>query len=108
MDMSRRRSRKGRKGVYSVDVQKYSIYPRIPKPDEYKPSGSELKPGDTLVVDIVDVDDKGRGIADYRGYRILVLGQATVGDRVKVKIERIIRDTAIASILSMDKSRIGY
>jgi len=108
MSMSRRKNRKSRKEVYSVDVQKYSIYPRIPKPDEYKPNGSELRPGSTLVVDIVDVDDKDRGIASYKGYRILVLGQATVGDRVKVRIERIIGNTVIASILSMGKSRIEY
>lgn len=108
MNMSRRKNRKDKKGVYNIDIQKYSIYPRIPKPDEYKPSGSELRPGGTLIVDIMDVDDKGRGIANYKGYRILVLGQATVGDRVKVRIERITGNTIIASILSMDKSRVEY
>jgi len=106
--MSRRKGRKNKKGVYSVDVQKYSIYPRIPKPEEYKPSGSELKPGDIITVDVTDIDNKGRGIANYRGYRVLVLGQATVGDRVKVKIEKVMDNTVIASILSMGKSEVEY
>lgn len=106
--MSRRKGRKNKKGVYSVDVQKYSIYPRIPKPEEYKPSGGELKPGDIITVDVTDIDNKGRGIANYRGYRILVLGQATVGDRVKVKIEKVMDNIVIASILSMGKSEVEY
>ena len=108
MVMSRRRGKKSKKGVYSVDVQKYSIYPRTPKPEEYKPMGSDVKPGYTLTVDIVDVDDKGRGIASYRGYKVVVLGQATVGDRVKVRVEKVQDTTIIASIISIDKSRIEY
>ncbi len=106
--MSRRRGKKNKKGVYSIDVQKYSIYPRTPKPEEYKPSGSEVKPGYTLTVDIADVDDKGRGIASYKGYKVIVLGQATVGDRVKVRVEKIQGSTIIASIISLGKSRIEY
>lgn len=106
--MSRRRGRKNKRGVYSVDVQKYSIYPRIPKPEEYKPSGSELKPGSIIVVDVGDVDSRGRGIASYRNYRVLVLGQATVGDRVKVRVEKVVGNTVIASILSMGKSEVEY
>ncbi len=102
------RKRKERRGVYSVDVQKYSIYPRIQKPTEYTTPAQQLRPGKTIEVDIIDVDEKNRGIAKYGNYQVLVLGQATVGDRVKVKIEQIRGNTIIASILSMKKSDIEY
>ncbi len=70
--------------VYTRDFSRWSVYPKTPRPEEYK--RDSVKPGTILTVEIVDVDEKGRGVAYHNNRRIKINGGATVGDKVKVKI----------------------
>jgi len=86
---------RNRKDPYNIDVYRYSIYPKIRYED-----GNEIKVGHQLVLDIYDVDEKGRGVASYKGKKIIV-PNAMLGSKVCVRIVKIERDYAIAHIISI-------
>ena len=90
--MSRDRNRKD---PYNIDVYRYSIYPKIRYED-----GNEIKVGHQLVLDIYDVDEKGRGVASYKGKKIIV-PNAMLGSKVCVRIVKVEKDYAIAHIVSI-------
>ncbi|BCU68296.1 hypothetical protein HS7_17330 [Sulfolobales archaeon HS-7] len=50
-----------------------------------------LKLGDVIETEIIDIDDKGRGIGKYKDFKVIVNG-GTVGDIVKLKVMKI-KDT---------------
>jgi predicted RNA-binding protein with TRAM domain len=87
---------KRREEPYISDVYKYSIYPRV----NYKNSDEEIKVGQQLIVDIYDVDNKGCGIVFYKGRKIII-PNAMLGAKVKIKIVRIEKDFAVASVLDV-------
>lgn len=80
----RRRGSRREDPVYKRDIYSYSIYPKVSVDREE----NHVKLGRVYKVRIIDVDDKGRGIAIVGDVRIIV-PQATVGDLVKVKISRV-------------------
>ncbi len=90
--MARHKARKHRWNPYTSEVQRFSVYPRIQVPRE-----EQLKPGDEITVSIRDVDEKGRGIASYRGKTVIVYN-ASLGSRVKARIVKIAGDTVYAEI----------
>ncbi len=89
------------KDVYRRDMNRYSVYPRIPRPTEY--GSKKLHKGQTLTLEISDVDGDGRGIAHYAGMRIRINGGGTVGDRVKVRIVQVRGEEALAEIVGFEK-----
>jgi predicted RNA-binding protein with TRAM domain len=80
---------------YSSDIRRLSIYPSIRGYDEKR-----LEVGDVVVVNIYDIDDKGNGVVNYRGFRI-VIPNATSGSRVKVKIVKVQGDVLIGHIVEV-------
>ncbi len=88
---------KTRGELYTSDIYRYSIYPRV-KYDN-NPS-SDISVGQQIVVDIYDIDDKGRGVVMYKGKKIIV-PNATLGSRVRVKVVRVEKDIAVANIISV-------
>lgn len=89
------------KEVYRRDLNRYSVYPRIPRPTEY--GASRLTRGQVITVEIRDLDSDGRGIANYAGKTIKVNGGGTVGDRVKVRIIQVRGDEALGEIVGFEK-----
>lgn len=85
-----------RKNAYSVDVYRYSIYPKI----KYESHDDDIRIGQQLVLDIYDIDDKGRGVVVYKGKKVII-PNAMLGSRVRVKIVRIERDYAVAHIVNV-------
>lgn len=83
--------------VYTRDFSKYSIYPTIKKPEEYQ--SKKLHVGQTLIVDVIDVDETGRGIATFTNYTIRINGGGTVGDKVKIKITSVKENEAMAEVV---------
>lgn len=57
-----------------------------------------LKTGDTLTIYVDNIDDQGRGTANYRGYRIIVYN-ATVGSKVTVRVKEVRGREAYCEIL---------
>lgn len=78
---------------YTSDLRRLSIYPQINTQEE-----RPLREGDSLVVNIYDIDDQGRGVVDYKGIKILV-PNAMSGSKVKVKIVRVHGDVAVGQIV---------
>jgi predicted RNA-binding protein with TRAM domain len=85
------------KEVYTRDFSRWSVYPKTPKPEEY--SVNNVKPGAVFTVEIRDIDEKGRGVAFIRNYKVRINGGGTVGDKVKIRILRAGRDDALAEII---------
>ncbi len=90
--MTKYRNRKG--GVYRSDIYSYSIYPRINK----NFSNTPINRGEVYTVSIIDVNEKGQGVAKVRGFPVYVF-DATVGDKVKVKITKVYRNFALAEVI---------
>ena len=96
-----------RKDPYTRDIYRYSIYPRTPRPQENIPNA--IARNEEAVVEIRDVDEKGRGISRYKGKTLYVYGGATVGDRVKVRIEKVYGEHAIARVVEwMNEGEVEY
>lgn len=76
------------KEPYSRDPSRWSVYPKIPKPKEFKPNSS-LSKGDVVEVEITGVDEEGCGVARYGRYKVKVCEHLAVGDRVRVKITSV-------------------
>lgn len=90
--MARHKARKHRWNPYTSEVQRFSVYPRIQVPRE-----EGVKPGDVITVSIRDVDERGRGIASYRGKTVIVYN-ASLGSRVKARVVKITGNTIYAEI----------
>lgn len=78
---------------YTSDVQRFSVYPRIQVPQE-----DSVKPGKIMTVEIGDVDKRGNGIVNYKGVKIIVFN-ASLGSKVKIRITRVNNDVAYGEIL---------
>ena len=89
--MTRYRNR--RSGVYRSDIYSYSIYPRM---RNYH--NTPINVGEVYTVKIVDINDKGQGVTRIRGFPVHVF-DATVGDKVKVRIVKVCRDHALAEVI---------
>lgn len=102
--MARHRRRKHSWNPYTSEVQRLSIYPRVQVPkDDDKP-----KVGDVIEVTVSDMDNRGRGIANYKGYKIIVY-DAGVGSRVKARITKVAGDSIYAEVVdTITESSIEY
>ncbi|MEM0198741.1 MAG: deoxyribonuclease [Desulfurococcaceae archaeon] len=87
-----RSTRKQHWNPYTSDIRRLSIYPQINTRET--PS---LRVGEEITVNIYDIDDKGRGLVNYKGVKIII-PNATSGSRVRVKIVKIMEDTAIGYV----------
>lgn len=77
-----RRRRVGRE-PYSLDVKRYSVYPtRSSRGDEKRAPPS---PGERVTLRITALDEHGRGVGVYRGFKIVV-EDAVPGSRVEALI----------------------
>lgn len=102
--MARHRKRKHSWNPYTSEIQRLSIYPKIQVPEDT----NKPKVGDVVEVVISDMDGKGRGIADYRGYKVLVYN-ASIGSRVKARIIKVAGDNIYAKVLeTLDESTVEY
>ena len=96
-----------RRDPYTRDIYRYSIYPRTPRPRENMPNN--ISRDEEAVVEIRDLDDKGRGVSVYKGRTIYVYGGATVGDKVKIRIEKVYGDHAVARVVEwLSGGRVEY
>ncbi|MCE4617121.1 MAG: hypothetical protein F7C32_00850 [Desulfurococcales archaeon] len=102
--MVKDRYKKG-SNIYSRDIRKFSIYPKMPKP---KDSETRKRPrvGQKIKVVIDDVDEKERGVGKYKGYTVLVLGNPTVGETIYAKIVSVRGDTILAEPISYEDREI--
>ena len=87
--------------VYKRDINRYSVYPKIPRPNEYGKRG--LSRGQVITVEIRDIDSSGRGVAEHGGVTIKINGGGTVGDRVRVRIVQVRGEEALAEIVGFEK-----
>lgn len=101
--VARHRARKHRWNPYTSEVQRFSVYPRIQVPREER-----IGIGEEITVTIRDVDEKGRGIASYRGKTVIVYN-ASLGSKVKAKIVKETGDTLYAEIVkTLTDSDVEY
>jgi len=87
---------------YTSEIQRYSIYP------QYNTDSFDLKTGDVITVSINEVDEKGRGLVNYRGRKVIVYN-ASLGSTVKARVVKITQDTVYAEIIeTLSESNVDY
>jgi|Deesub1362A_J573_1020465.scaffolds.fasta_scaffold77575_1 predicted RNA-binding protein with TRAM domain len=79
---------------YSIDIKKYSIYSQGKKKMQ---DGVEV--GDEFTVIIKDMDNSGRGIAFYRGFKVIA-SKAVTGEKVRVRVLRIDNDVLHVTVIN--------
>jgi len=102
--LARHRKRKHSWNPYTSEIRRLSIYPHIQTPRDE----NRLRRGMEIEVYINNIDERGNGIANYRGHRIIVYN-ASVGSKVKARIIKISGDTAYAEIIrTISESSVEY
>ncbi|OYT50673.1 MAG: deoxyribonuclease [Desulfurococcales archaeon ex4484_204] len=79
---------------YSVDVTKFSIYPR----SKVGKGLGKVDVGDEFNITVRDMDSYGRGVGSYRNYEVVVL-KAVPGERVRVRVLKVRGNTIQASVV---------
>ena len=92
--VARHRKRKHSWNPYTSEVQRFSIYPRV----QTDTGENVVKTGEILTLSIKEVDEKGRGIASYRGKKVVVYN-ASLGSTVKARVVKVVGDTVYAEIM---------
>jgi len=96
--MVKDRYKKG-SNISSRDIRRLSIYPNMPRPKD-NITKNRPRSGQTIKIEIMNVDKKERGIGKYRGYNVIILGNATVGEIIEARIKSVKGDTIIAEAIS--------
>jgi predicted RNA-binding protein with TRAM domain len=94
------RNRKKRSSeVYRTDLNRLSVYPQYKKP-ESRGKAPIIKEGDVITLRITGLDDDGRPTGIAKGYTIVIVdGEVTPGEKVKVVVERVLGKTARARLI---------
>jgi predicted RNA-binding protein with TRAM domain len=61
-------------------------------------SEAPVEPGEEYVVDVEDIGEEGDGVAHVNDFVVLV-PDADMGDRVRVRVDRVEPDYAMADVL---------
>lgn len=73
------------KNVYDVNVKRFSIY------NNTVISKEEVNIGDEIDVLVREIDESGRGVGFYKGYKVLI-PKGFMNERVRVKIVKIVSE----------------
>ena len=95
--LAKRGYKSRRKDIYRSNFSRISVYPSF---KEYlnKEERKGVKEGDVVKVKIVGLDESGKGIAYYKGTKVLV-EDVTPGTEVLCKIVRVVDGKAFAKAL---------
>jgi len=100
--VKQQRRRKHSWNPYTSEVQRFSIYPQIVTSEDL------VKEGDIITLSIREVDEKGRGIANYKGKTVIVYN-ASLGSTVKARVSKILGDVIYAEIVeTLKESDVEY
>ncbi|MEM4675538.1 MAG: TRAM domain-containing protein, partial [Nitrososphaerota archaeon] len=98
-----RYNKKNKWNPYTSNIQRFSIYPPIKTQER-----PIIKVGDTLTVEVYDINEKGQGVVYYKDKKIII-PNATSGSRVKVKVFKVQEDVVIAHVVDVvSESNTGY
>lgn len=73
------------KNVYDVNVKRFSIY------NNTSISKEEVNIGDEIDVLVREIDESGRGVGFYKGYKVLI-PKGFMNERVRVRIVKIVNE----------------
>lgn len=77
--------RKKRANIYNTDYNRISVYPSYKRPE----AREKVEIGSVIEVRVSKTDENGDPLGQYRGYTVVILGDAMPGDVVRVKVERV-------------------
>ncbi|NLV12759.1 TRAM domain-containing protein [Haloarcula argentinensis] len=66
---------------------------------EFGPSSPPVAEGETRVVEIENIGDKGDGVARIDGGYVVIVSDADVGERLRVEIDQVRENVAFAEIV---------
>ncbi|MCE4601832.1 MAG: TRAM domain-containing protein [Desulfurococcales archaeon] len=77
--------RKRRHNIYNTDYNRISVYPSYKKPQQRE----HIEIGNVIEVRVSKTDENGDPLGSYKGYTVVILGDAMPGDVVKIRVERV-------------------
>jgi len=80
------------KDPYKIDFNRLSIYGNLRGRDKGR---KELEVGSEFTVKVTDMDMEGRGVADLRGFTV-VIPRAVPGEKVTIRVTKVVRSKKIA------------
>ncbi|GCF15515.1 deoxyribonuclease [Haloarcula mannanilytica] len=66
---------------------------------EFAPTGPPVAEGETRVVEIDNIGDKGDGVARIDGGYVVIVSDAEVGERLRVEMEQVRENVAFAEVV---------
>ncbi len=66
---------------------------------EFAPSSPPVAEGETRVVEIENIGDKGDGVARIDGGYVVIVSDADVGERLRVEMEQVRENVAFAEVV---------
>ncbi|MEF8829173.1 MAG: TRAM domain-containing protein [Haloarcula sp.] len=66
---------------------------------EFEPSGPPVAEGETRVVEIDNIGDKGDGVARIDGGYVVIVADADVGERLRVEMDQVRENVAFAEVV---------
>ena len=66
---------------------------------EFEPSGPPVAEGETRVVEIDNIGDKGDGVARIDGGYVVIVADAEVGERLRVEMDQVRENVAFAEVV---------
>lgn len=66
---------------------------------EYAPSSPPVAEGETRVVEIDNIGDKGDGVARIDGGYVVIVSDADVGERLRVRMDQVRENVAFAEVV---------
>jgi predicted RNA-binding protein with TRAM domain len=95
-NLRRRRSASKREDLYFSNVLRKSVYPLFNS--ETPSKGECLSEGSIINVRVTGLDEMGRGVAYYKGYKILI-DDVLPGSEVVCKVLKVVNNVAYAKAL---------
>ncbi len=102
--MVKDRYKKG-SNISSRDIRKFSTYPSMPRPRD-KDYSHRPRRGQIIRIEVTDVDEKERGLGKYRGFNVVILGNATVGEVIEARIKEVRGNTILAEAVNYSDSNL--
>ncbi len=85
-----------KRNLYNTDYNRISIYPSYRRPEQRE----KVEVGSVIEVRVSKTDENGDPLGSFKGYTVVILGDAMPGDVVRVEVTRVKGNTIWGKLVS--------